>query len=71
MRSCTQRLPSNPFVLNPAHEQRAIELDRTRREDAPVVEKAGFDLLDGERLNLPCEGMQLQAVEHTGFRVTE
>jgi len=61
-------------VLNPAHEQDTIELHRSPRKGLPVVKKARFHLLDRERLHLPGEGAQLQAVEFTrrsGDRVAE
>src|SRR6516162_5729368 len=52
-----------PFVLDPAHEQGAIERNRTLRKQRLVLEEAGMDLLDLQGLDLPAPTTQLQALK--------
>src|SRR2546430_16770853 len=52
-----------PLVLDAAHEQRTVELDRTLGEQRLVLEEAGTDLLDLERFDLPGPTAQRHPLE--------
>jgi len=52
-----------PLVLDAAHEQGAVEVDRGGREAIFVVEEAGFDAIDGKRLDVPIQAVELEGVQ--------
>src|SRR5262249_34174903 len=52
-----------PLMLDAAHQQGAIKLDRALREQRLVLEEAGSHLFDLQRLDLPVAAAQLQALE--------
>lgn len=62
-RGATQVFPAVPLMLDATHQQGAIKLDRAFSEKRLVFEEAGPYLLYFQRLRLPVETPQLQALE--------
>ena len=54
-----------PFVMNTAHQQRTIKLNRPPWESGFVVEVAGLDSLDIERLHVLVLTAQLKPIVAT------
>jgi hypothetical protein len=52
-----------PFVFDVPHQQGTVELRRSLREQAPILEKTRLDPTDGQRLNLPVGGAKFQSLE--------
>jgi len=55
--------PPVPFVLDTSHQQGTVELDRARREQRSILEKARLNSRNGQRLDPPAEAPQFQPVE--------
>jgi len=51
-----------PFVLNAAHQQRAVKLGRAGGKALRVIKETGLDLFDLERLNLPVAAAKFEPV---------
>ena len=59
----TQVFLAVPLMLDATHQQRAIKLDRVSWEKRLILKEARPSLLDFQRLRLPVETPQLQALE--------
>jgi len=60
--SATKVAAAVPLVLDVAHQQGAIETERTLGEFRAVVEESRFDSLDLQRLDLPSRTAKFQPI---------
>ena len=64
-----QRFVSVPFVLDIAHQQRAIKMDSSGRKNGSVLEEGRFNTVNCEWLEKPVEGTKFETVERAAFEL--